>query len=477
MIPISACSFIQLLARAPIRPIRLAGKTGILAPMGTPPPPEGHRLYRFGAFTLAPHERRLSRGPDEVPLIPRYFDLLVLLVERRHEAVHRREIMGTVWSDVVVSDSALTQAIRTIRRALDDDPREPRFIRTVSRHGYRFVGPEEEAAPVAAPPVTPPEKDPLAILLSTDADEDERRDAAEALHQTGTAAALARLDGRPGHEGARAYLRDARWDVPGATAVPVFGAPGAARTLQILFGLRLRRARRVAGERWLTAAFGGAAAGLLAGVLGGAVLWLGPGSRAAASVPIVLGLLGMIVGGAGAAGAGAGLAAAEVLVRSWRRLSLTVCGGLGGGLVGVLGHLVGMWTVQGLFGRDMTPVGGGFEGLVVGAAVGLGYALATPRREGGMAAPTGSDRLRVALVTGLAGAVAAGLLAATGSHLGAMSLDLTARSFPGSQLTFVPIARLLGEDVPGRVTSIVIGAGEGLFFGCGLAFGLTHRPR
>jgi hypothetical protein len=113
----------------------------------------------------------------------------------------------------------------------------------------------------------------------------------------------------------------------------------------------------------------------------------------------------------------------------------------------------------------------------VGAAVGLGYALATPRREGGMAAPTGSDRLRVALVTGLAGAVAAGLLAATGSHLGAMSLDLTARSFPGSQLTFVPIARLLGEDVPGRVTSIVIGAGEGLFFGCGLAFGLTHRPR
>ncbi len=64
--------------------------------MPTPPPPEGRRLYRFGAFTLAPGERRLSRGSDEIPLIPRYFDLLVLLVERRHEAVHRREIMGTV---------------------------------------------------------------------------------------------------------------------------------------------------------------------------------------------------------------------------------------------------------------------------------------------------------------------------------------------------------------------------------------------
>jgi DNA-binding winged helix-turn-helix (wHTH) protein len=448
--------------------------------MATPPPPEGRRLYRFGGFSLSPSERRLLRGGVEVPLIPRYFDLLVLLVERRHEAVHRREIMGSVWSDVVVSDSALTQAIRTIRRALDDDPREPRYIRTVSRHGYRFVGPDEDlapAAPAAAPSATPPEEDPLDILLSTDAADDLRRDAAEALHQSGTAGALARLDGRPGHERARAYLRDARWDVPGSAAVPVFGAPGAVRTLEILFGLRLRRARRVAGERWLTAAFGGAAAGLLAGVLGGLVLWLGPGAHTVASVPIVLGLLGMLVGGAGAAGVGAGLAAAEVLVRSWRRTSLAVCGALGGGLVGSLSHFIGMWTVEGLFGRDMSPIGGGFEGLVVGAAVGFGYALATPRREGGMAAPTGSDRLRVALVTGLSGAAAAAVLAATGSHLGAMSLDFMARSFPGSQLTFGPIARLLGEEGPGLVTRVVIGAGEGLFFGSGVAFGLTHRPR
>ena len=447
--------------------------------MATPPPPEGRRLYRFGAFSLSPSERRLLRGGVEVPLIPRYFDLLVLLVERRHEAVHRREIMGSVWCDVVVSDSALTQAIRTIRRALDDDPREPRYIRTVSRHGYRFVGPEEEAVPVAAPapPVPAAEADPLAILLNEDADDDERRDAAEALHAAGTAAALARLDGLPGHERARAYLRDARWDVAGATGVPIFGAPGAARTLAILFDLRLRRARRVAGERWLTAAFGGAAAGLLAGVLGGLVLWLGPGAHTVASVPIVLGLLGMLVGGAGAAGVGAGLAAAEVLVRSWRRTSLTVCGALGGGLVGSLSHFIGMWTVEGLFGRDMSPIGGGFEGLVVGAAVGFGYALATPRREGGMAAPTGRDRMRVALLTGLAGAAAAAVLAATGSHLGAMSLDFMARSFPGSQLTFVPIARLLGESQPGAVTRVLIGAGEGLFFGSGVAFGLTHRPR
>src|SRR4029078_12196803 len=70
------------------------------------------------------------------------FVLLGFLVERRHEAVHRRDIFDRVWNDVVVSDSALSQAIRTIRRVTGDDSREPRFIRTVSRHGFPFVFPD-----------------------------------------------------------------------------------------------------------------------------------------------------------------------------------------------------------------------------------------------------------------------------------------------------------------------------------------------
>ena len=74
--------------------------------------------YRFSEFVLSPRRRVLTRGGHEQPLIPRYFDLLVFLVEHRHEAVHRRDIFDRVWSDVVVSDSALSQAIRTIRRTL-----------------------------------------------------------------------------------------------------------------------------------------------------------------------------------------------------------------------------------------------------------------------------------------------------------------------------------------------------------------------
>jgi DNA-binding winged helix-turn-helix (wHTH) protein len=121
--------------------------------------------YRFDRFTLSPQQRRLLRDGQELQLIPRYFDLLLLLVERRHEAVHRREIFERVWPDVTVSDSALSQAIRILRRTLDDDSKEPRFIRTVSRHGYRFVLAdviEEHDDEPAAPPMRRQDGDPTA---------------------------------------------------------------------------------------------------------------------------------------------------------------------------------------------------------------------------------------------------------------------------------------------------------------------------
>ena len=99
----------------------------------------GLRRYCFAGFTLSPSQRALVRAGKEIPLIPRYFDLLLLLIARRNEAVHRQDIMDAVWKDVVVSDGALSQAVRTLRRTLGDDSRDPLFIRTVSRHGYRFI--------------------------------------------------------------------------------------------------------------------------------------------------------------------------------------------------------------------------------------------------------------------------------------------------------------------------------------------------
>src|SRR5687768_5744360 len=294
--------------------------------------------YRFDDFVLSPARRTLTRAGRELPLIPRYFDLLILLLERRGEAVSRDAIFERVWSDVVVSDGALSQAVRTLRRALGDDPREPVFIRTVSRHGYRFVFPDVAEQPddgaalsaaaadlpvIAAPPVSAPVADPfeapLARILATGPlDSEERREAAETLHTLGTAAALARLGEGAGRARARALLRDTRWDVAGSGPVPLLGQPDLTATLGALLWLRARRTVRLAGSRWAAAAAGGALAGLVGGTLGGLLLRFGPDSRASDPVPLILGLLGLAVGGLGAAGVGGGLAAAETLVRSFR---------------------------------------------------------------------------------------------------------------------------------------------------------------
>ena len=99
----------------------------------------GKPRYRFSGHILSPARRTLVRNGRELRLIPRCFDLLVLLIERRDEAVSRIDILDSVWSDVVVSEGALSQAVRTLRRTLGDDPREPTFIRTLPRHGYRFA--------------------------------------------------------------------------------------------------------------------------------------------------------------------------------------------------------------------------------------------------------------------------------------------------------------------------------------------------
>ena len=252
----------------------------------------------------------------------------------------------------MVSDGALTQAVRSLRRALGDSSREPAFVRTVSRHGYQFVFADVDraagrrapstrprpAAPCRAAPAPrrDPYEDALSRLLVTEPvaageeGEAERREAAEALHALGTEEALRRLDQRPGHASARALLRDTRWDVPGAGLVPLLGAPGGLVAARILVHMRLRRALRLAGRRWTGASAGGAIAGL-AGARSEASPSCWPRDpSASASVIVPLALVGALVGGLGAAGVGAGLAMAEALARSLRGLALVALGALGG---------------------------------------------------------------------------------------------------------------------------------------------------
>ncbi|WP_411290968.1 winged helix-turn-helix domain-containing protein [Sphingorhabdus sp.] len=95
--------------------------------------------FRFGRFTLDVEGRMLRRDGVVLDVSNRYFDALVLLVRNAGGLVSKDRFMDDVWRGVPVTDEALTQCIRTLRRALDDDAARPRFIETVPKHGYRFV--------------------------------------------------------------------------------------------------------------------------------------------------------------------------------------------------------------------------------------------------------------------------------------------------------------------------------------------------
>lgn len=96
--------------------------------------------YDFGPFRLIPDERQLLRGEETVPLTPKAFDLLVVLVENRGHLVTKDELMKLVWGESFVEEANLSVNISSLRRALGEAPADNRYIETVPRRGYRFVG-------------------------------------------------------------------------------------------------------------------------------------------------------------------------------------------------------------------------------------------------------------------------------------------------------------------------------------------------
>jgi DNA-binding winged helix-turn-helix (wHTH) protein len=101
--------------------------------------------YRFDQFLLDADNRRLQQGGAVVELNGRYFDALTLLVREPGKLVTKDRFLDEVWRGVPVTDEALTQCIKTLRRQLGDDASRPRFIETVPKHGYRFIAPVEAA--------------------------------------------------------------------------------------------------------------------------------------------------------------------------------------------------------------------------------------------------------------------------------------------------------------------------------------------
>ncbi len=110
-------------------------------------------VYVFGELLLDIERRELRRGSKEIDLEPQVFDVLAHLLRQRDRVVGKDELFRIIWQGRAVSDSALTSRINAIRRAVGDDGRTQRVIRTFPRKGFRFVAPVEElpASPDAEP--------------------------------------------------------------------------------------------------------------------------------------------------------------------------------------------------------------------------------------------------------------------------------------------------------------------------------------
>ncbi len=268
---------------------------------------DGER-YRFDDFLLDPGERLLLRGGTAVEINARYLDALVLLVREQGRLVSKDRFLDEVWRGVPVTEEALTQCIRTLRRQLGDSVANPRYIETVPKHGYRFI-------------------------------------------------ASARVDGRGDAIG--------RETADPAADAPV--APAAAWTWRhsLLLAAAGTTGAGVAGVvGGLFYGFAGASQPLAPGM--GAVSML----LVMVCLTIVAAVAGGAAVSAGIAASALLPGSARDLRARWR-WSLAG-GALGGMLVGAVAKLLGLDAFNLLLGRSPGNITGASEGLVLGAAVGFG---------------------------------------------------------------------------------------------------------
>ncbi|MEO6052296.1 MAG: winged helix-turn-helix domain-containing protein [Pyrinomonadaceae bacterium] len=97
--------------------------------------------FEFGELLLDTREKVLLRGGKPLPITPKAFELLLVLVENHGHLVEKDELMKLVWADSFVEEGNLTFTIGLLRKLLEDDTKMPHFIQTVPRRGYRFIAP------------------------------------------------------------------------------------------------------------------------------------------------------------------------------------------------------------------------------------------------------------------------------------------------------------------------------------------------
>ena len=126
---------------------------------------------RFDRFELDEAEARLTCAGEPVALAPKPFAVLCALARTPGSLVTKNALLDLVWGHRFVTESVLKTAISEVRAALDDDPKQPRYIETVSRRGYRFIdstiGASSQRAPALERNVAAGRDHPALTALTT----------------------------------------------------------------------------------------------------------------------------------------------------------------------------------------------------------------------------------------------------------------------------------------------------------------------
>ncbi len=98
-------------------------------------------VFRFGDVEVREREFRLMKAGEVIPVEPKAFRVLLFLLHNPQKLITKEELLNAVWGETAVSENSLTRSIALLRRLLDEDTHEPKFIETVATVGYRFLCP------------------------------------------------------------------------------------------------------------------------------------------------------------------------------------------------------------------------------------------------------------------------------------------------------------------------------------------------
>lgn len=103
-----------------------------------------NEVYEFAGFHLNTTEKTLSKNGEPLPLTPKAFETLLVLIENRGKILSKEELMSQIWKDSFVDENNLAFNIKTLRRTFGDEANNPKIIETIPRRGYRFIAQVKE---------------------------------------------------------------------------------------------------------------------------------------------------------------------------------------------------------------------------------------------------------------------------------------------------------------------------------------------